>query len=115
MKTREKYALVLFILAGIGTGYLAYYSATNDKGWLFFYNTWGILLEIVGFILVLTAEKKLILKRGGFTSDHYEDPETDTIPEEILGVPVPGYYNLGVIIVIAGLVFQLLGLATNLQ
>lgn len=64
----------------------------------------GMSLEIAGFVFMINATRKLVLKEGGFVGDIYVDPNTDKPPHHIEGSPNPTYYRPGIYMVVVGLV-----------
>jgi hypothetical protein len=67
----------------------------------------GIALEIIGFIFIIKSTPRLVLRPGGFTSDHYVNPKTNQPPPEIEGQPDPLIYRPGIVMVMIGLGLQI--------
>ncbi|MDW0316105.1 MAG: hypothetical protein QN716_12105, partial [Nitrososphaeraceae archaeon] len=63
-------------------------------------NNSGIILEIIGFVLMLKATGHLKQKDGGFTSglDHVEN---------VMSIVRPRFYYIGIGLIIAGLTIQI--------
>ena len=60
----------------------------------------GIILEIIGFVIMLKATGHLKQKDGGFTSglDHVEN---------VMSIVRPRFYYIGIGLIIAGLAIQI--------
>ena len=77
-------------------------------GFLFIFhlsiNTWlnniGIILEIMGFVLILKATGRMKQSGGSFTSGY------DYL-ENVMSITRPWFYNTGIILVIIGLAIQI--------
>jgi hypothetical protein len=68
-------------------------------------NTIGIFFEICGVILLITGAKRLELKLGSHTADHYVDAKTKQTPR-VLTLPNDKRTKISIIVAIVGLVLQ---------
>jgi hypothetical protein len=66
----------------------------------------GIILEIIGFILIIKSTKKLDYTHGDFLGPEYVDPKTGKPPPHIESYPEPFRYRWGIYAVIGGLILQ---------
>jgi hypothetical protein len=98
------------IISLIGTVFVVMWSLFLKHDIILFYNVEGIMMELIGFFLVLIASRKLILKSGSYSGDRYVDPLTEKPPPVIEGPPDPKFWSVGVRLIIVGLAFQLFGL-----
>ncbi|MGY5149560.1 MAG: hypothetical protein ACW9W3_05805 [Candidatus Nitrosopumilus sp. bin_68KS] len=75
----------------------------NDVQWVL--NTWGISLEILGFVLMLWAGTRMINLPKKLVESVNSDSET---PTKVMGSPHPTTWAMGIGFIIMGLVFQLI-------
>lgn len=80
---------------------------------IFILNIIGLTLEIIGFILMIKAEKSVEVQSGGFQGDTfvYSDTRLPVKKTQILGNH--NMFTKGIIFVIVGLSCQILGLSLN--
>ena len=69
-------------------------------------NTIGIILEISGVLILITGVRRLELKHGGFSADHYVDAETKQQPQ-VLTLPNDKRTKISVGIAVFGLILQI--------
>lgn len=63
----------------------------NFGNWV---NNSGIILEIIGFVLILRATTRMQQGEGNFSSDHVK---------EVMSITRPRFYYAGIVLVIVGL------------
>jgi len=76
--------------------------------YIFQLNFWGLILEVVGFLIMLIAMQRLKWRQGGFDGGNPVDNSGKAV-NEILGVPHVWLERSGIFLIICGLIMQAIG------